>query len=151
MDAIKQAIDAGNISPEIGGPLADMVRAYITAALWSSTIETENRESPDYDKSFLDAGYSVDSLGFGELSAAIRDCLAFQKAAGDMLTGWTMEQTGHDLWLTRCGHGAGFWDRGLPYGDELAALVGFGTLFPSLDLYLGDADLSDEARVYGFK
>jgi len=28
------------------------------------------------------------------------------------LTPKTIEQAGHDLWLTRCGHGAGFWDRG---------------------------------------
>ena len=29
-------------------------------------------------------------------------------------------QMGHDLYLTRCGHGAGFWDRGLnELGDRL--------------------------------
>ena len=28
--------------------------------------------------------------------------------------GWYLaEQAGHDFWLTRNGHGAGFWDRGL--------------------------------------
>lgn len=26
---------------------------------------------------------------------------------------FTYEQAGHDLWLTRNGHGSGFWDRGL--------------------------------------
>jgi hypothetical protein len=32
---------------------------------------------------------------------------------------WTDEQIGHDLWLTRCGHGAGFWDRDL-HGEVYA-------------------------------
>ena len=27
-------------------------------------------------------------------------------------------QAGHDFWLTRCGHGAGFWDRGNLYVTE---------------------------------
>jgi hypothetical protein len=35
---------------------------------------------------------------------------------------WTDEQIGHDLWLTRCGHGAGFWDRNLPNGDKLTEI-----------------------------
>ena len=29
-------------------------------------------------------------------------------------------QWGHDLWLTRQGHGTGFWDRVTAYGQELA-------------------------------
>jgi len=37
-----------------------------------------------------------------------------------LLTGRTMEQAGHDFWLTRQGHGAGFWDRGLGIiGEQL--------------------------------
>ena len=31
-----------------------------------------------------------------------------------------MPQFGHDLWLTRNGHGTGFWDRPELYGEELA-------------------------------
>lgn len=33
------------------------------------------------------------------------------------------EQAGHDFWLTRCGHGSGFWNRGLgKQGDQLTEL-----------------------------
>lgn len=55
-----------------------------------------------------------------------------------MLADWSAEQAGHDLWLTRCGHGAGFWDRDKPHGDELTALVGHGTIFDNRDVYVGD-------------
>ena len=34
--------------------------------------------------------------------------------------GGVWEHAGHDFWLTRSGHGAGFWDRGLgALGDRL--------------------------------
>lgn len=34
---------------------------------------------------------------------------------------YSLSQFGHDLWLTRNGHGAGFWDRGLgELGDNLS-------------------------------
>lgn len=36
------------------------------------------------------------------------------------LAHFNYSQMGHDLYLTRCGHGAGFWDRGLgKLGDRL--------------------------------
>lgn len=34
------------------------------------------------------------------------------------------EQVGHDFWLTRCRHGAGFWDHGLgELGDRLTKVA----------------------------
>jgi len=47
-------------------------------------------------------------------------------------------QLGHDLWLTRNHHGAGFWDRGLgKLGDDLTLLA--HSLGES-ELYVGDDD-----------
>lgn len=47
---------------------------------------------------------------------------------------WSPEQIGLDFILTTNGHGAGFWDRGLPYGDELTELCKpFGTISAYLD------------------
>lgn len=41
----------------------------------------------------------------------------------DYLSQQSPEQLGHDLWLTRNGHGVGFWDRGLgTLGDTLSDL-----------------------------
>ena len=45
-------------------------------------------------------------------------------------------QIGHDLWLTRNGHGAGFWDRGLgAQGDSLTAIC---EALGGVDSYVGD-------------
>ncbi len=47
----------------------------------------------------------------------------FLNQAKDLLTDdWTDEQIGHDFWLTTNGHGSGFWDRGLPNGNELTKI-----------------------------
>lgn len=82
------------------------------------------------------------------LAACLDDCEAFQRTAADLLTaayardGYTAQRAGHDFWLTRNGHGAGFWDRieleadGL--GDQLTELCGHGTEFPGVDVCAGD-------------
>ena len=64
------------------------------------------------------------------LSAATQElilahCATFQANNRDALamyykSGATPTQAGHDFWLTRNAHGAGFWDRGLGrLGDNL--------------------------------
>jgi hypothetical protein len=45
-------------------------------------------------------------------------------------------QMGHDFWLTRNRHGAGFWDRGLgALGDRLTSAA---HAYGEVDLYVGD-------------
>ena len=45
-------------------------------------------------------------------------------------------QIGHDLWLTRNGHGAGFWDKGLgAQGDSLTAIC---EALGQVDSYVAD-------------
>ena len=46
------------------------------------------------------------------------------------------ERLGHDFWLTRNGHGAGFWDRGL--GELGQKLTEATKTFGTSDLYIGD-------------
>lgn len=56
----------------------------------------------------------------------LNTCAGFWRAWGDLIeaAGVTPEQAGHDFWLTRNGHGTGFWDRPKTmYGEELAALL----------------------------
>lgn len=51
------------------------------------------------------------------LAVIVADCKAFQEAnAADLAqvyaeTSYDAARAGHDFWLTRNGHGAGFWDR----------------------------------------
>lgn len=52
--------------------------------------------------------------------------------------GWSDIQLGHDFWLTRQHHGAGFWDRGLPAGE---ALTNAAQTYGEKYLYVGDDGL----------
>ncbi len=55
------------------------------------------------------------------------------------------EAAGHDFWLTRNGHGAGFWDGDWP---EPAAtrLTASSKKYGEFNLYLGD-----DGKIYGSK
>lgn len=44
------------------------------------------------------------------LTQAVVDINTFITLAGNLLDGLDMGQVMHDLWLTRNGHGCGFWD-----------------------------------------
>ena len=48
------------------------------------------------------------------------ECLAFMVYAECYLADDAIEQAGHDFWLSRNGHGSGFWDRDYSYyGDHV--------------------------------
>lgn len=119
--------------------LDSFTRAYIACALWSSSDEDDNRKHGRSDDAALDRSYDESDLS-GECRAKMAaDCKAFQRQNAEDLaeSGLDDEQAGHDFWLTRNGHGAGFWDRGLPkaLGQRLTdACKAFG----SCDLIVGD-------------
>jgi hypothetical protein len=113
--------------------------AYIEAALWSST--DDNGEP-------MDANYSIEDLAPETLARMVEDCQRFQAdTAGllidDNLFYWPSDGTGldgragHDFWLTRNGHGAGFWNGDWiePAGTKLTdAAKAFG----EFNLYVGE-------------
>ena len=106
--------------------------AYLEAALWSST---------DDEGTPLDRNYSISDFAPEALAAAIKVSKEFQKHHEDDLneTSADDEQHGHDFWLTRNGHGAGFWDRGYgPVGDRLSKAA---KAYGSEDIYVGDDGL----------
>ena len=119
--------------------------AYITAALWSSTYET-----PDRDDNPMDDGEH--ELAPATLDAMLSDCaqfLAYCEETGlDPFPDYgradysNAELSAHDFWLTRNGHGAGYWDRGLETGDALSDAA---DTFGSADLYVGDDGLIYQA------
>jgi hypothetical protein len=94
---------------EVMNPLRNLdafTRAYIECALWSSADES----TPEGGEP-MDANYSWTDLAESTLQAIMDDCAAFQRDNADDIDG-NDEQAGHDFWLTRNHHGAGFWDRG---------------------------------------
>jgi hypothetical protein len=101
--------------------------AYLECALWSST---DDAGEP------LDCDYSISDIAPESLTSMIEDCADFQASYRDLYRAdWTSEQAGHDFWLTRNHHGAGFWDRGFSAGKQLTdAAHAYG----SCDIYIGD-------------
>lgn len=108
--------------------------AYIEAALWSSMDESDEQGGEP-----LDANYGIDDIAPETLASILDDCKAFQEAHADDIGG-KLEQAGHDFWLTRNGHGAGFWD-GDWQADVGARLTEASHGFGSVDLYIGDDGL----------
>ena len=115
--------------------LDSFTRQYIETAFWST-----NDESTEQGGEPLEANYSASDLAPETLAAMIADCAKFQEqnaAIMDMDGCQDAETCGHDFWLTRNGHGAGFWDGDYleAVGDALtAAAKGFG----ECNLYVGD-------------
>lgn len=88
--------------------LDDFTRAYIEAALWST-----NDESTPAGGVPLDENYDPNDIAPDTLRQMLADCVRFRaENAADLRELDTDEQAGHDFWLTREGHGTGFWDRG---------------------------------------
>lgn len=115
------------------------VAAYIEAALWSECVDSSEGD----DTSFLDAGYDASDLADEARESIQRACDAFCEVAAVDLASfpgrkqWSQDEcAGHDFWLTRNGHGAGFRDRGLgDLGDRLSEVA---KRFGGSDAYLGD-------------
>jgi hypothetical protein len=85
-------------------------------------------------------------LGFYDLSEKalamiLIDCTGFELLNKNLLEqAGTPEQNGHDFWLTRNHHGAGFWDRG--YTKEIAgALTDAAHKYKEQSLIAGDDGL----------
>lgn len=113
--------------------LEPFFRQYLETALWSSL---------DDDGKPMDRTYSVSDIAEESKAAAQEECLDFISAnARDLEIHGDAGQAGHDFWLTRNGHGAGFWDRGLgDLGDRLTAAC---RAYGESDPYVGD-----DGRVY---
>ncbi len=73
--------------------------------------------------SYIETAYLDDDETI-TFETAERDVMSFLykvKSANIDITEFAGEYIGHDFWLTRQGHGAGFWYRPQYYGDDAAA------------------------------
>lgn len=120
--------------------LDEFTRAYIETALWSSSDGEEA----------LDANYDKGDIADETLAKMVEDCRLFQEQNGETIraaieTGEVkfgpdfgpMGRAGHDFWLTREGHGAGFWDGDWPE-EAGKKLTEASKKFGSFDLCVGD-------------
>jgi hypothetical protein len=111
--------------------------AYMKTALWSSV---------DDDGSPLDREHDVSDIAQESRLAMLRDVADFLTGLPTVDLADALEELGaagigHDFWLIRNRHGAGFWDRELgALGDRLTdAAQAYGESY----LYVGD-----DGRVY---
>ncbi len=108
-----------------------MLAAYIAAALWSSTDEADESGGEP-----LDANYGAEDLEPDALAKMTADCTAFLTAnAADI--GSEFSDAGNDFWLTRNGHGCGFWDGDWPK-EAGKRLTDAAHWFGEVNLYVGD-------------
>lgn len=108
------------------------VHGYKVTALWASSTEGDNPEP-------LDGVYSIEDFGDSANERIHEDCLSFLErggyaaieqaiATGAVACGPDFDEwgrAGHDLWLTRNHHGAGFWDGDWsePYAAQLTEMA----------------------------
>lgn len=85
------------------GQFKQVLDAYLGCALWSSL---------DEDGEPLDI-YQISDFSAESRAEAVDDLTDFITSNLSDLADLDPEQVGHDFWLTRNGHGAGFWDCGL--------------------------------------
>jgi hypothetical protein len=106
----------------------EILSHYVAAALWT---DTEDKDSDDIHPDTLT-----------QMRDDVEAFMSSVDGEGWDTSAWSDAQMGHDFWLTRNGHGAGFWDRGHgKIGDDLTALA---KPFGEFSLYIGDDD-----RVHG--
>lgn len=125
--------------------LDDFTKHYLIAALWSSTDSDYGDEDVHFD-----ANYGLADIHPEFLWHAIDDCRKFRDENAALLdtayahynksgaanhpdAGSPEACAGHDFWLTRHHHGAGFWDRGM--GSIGARLTNAAQRYPELNLF----------------
>ncbi|NEP51371.1 MAG: hypothetical protein F6K65_22260 [Moorea sp. SIO3C2] len=116
-----------------------------------SYIETALGSSTDDEDEPLDECYGIDDFNAIALTLLYIDYLDFEEKAIAILDtlddherrSLPEDHLGHDFWLTRNGHGAGFWDGDwdnefIEMGDRLTNL---SKQYPAVDIYEGDDGL----------
>lgn len=106
--------------------------SFLDTALWSS-----NDESRDDGGDPLDQNYTISDFNKESLQALAEDCARFQEENADDLAPFSDEDNGHNYWLNRNGHGAGFWDGDYPE-PQATRLSDASERAGNVDLFVGD-------------
>lgn len=130
--------------PYVEAYLETVLDAYIVAALWATTNEDDGDP--------LDDNYSRRDISEESIDKARDDCRKFIMANGHLVSkrdnGPTPEafsDAGHDFFMTRQGHGAGFWDGDWPDWCKPDELIDYCHEVGEICPYVGD-----DGKIYGF-
>jgi len=107
--------------------------AYVEAALWSSTDETNENGGEPLDKNYSELDLTEQCQG-----KMLEDCQKFYDAHSIK---WLDDAgAGHDFWLTRNGYGEGFSSRKPSvYGEHAKELYEAAKAFSAVYLYVTDS------------
>jgi hypothetical protein len=125
IEVIRSAQAQGDNAPSKRN-LDEMFNAYVETALWSSTADDDT----PLDR--LDA-----EVADSALDKMRKDVESFARENAELIAGeWS--QAGHDFWLTRNGHGAGFWETPDWPEREGKLLTDAAHAYGEVYLYVGD-------------
>lgn len=115
------------------------LESYLSCALWSSTGDDGGPLDREHSREDIDA--ESEGKAEREMAGFYRYVLDTVGEAAAAALAEDPDRGGHDFWLSRNGHGAGFFDGDWdPLGDALqAAAKTFGT---------SDAYVGDDGKVY---
>ena len=118
------------------------IGAYIETMLWSSSDPGDEKGGE-----YLDEDYDKNDIAASYMQEIVSDCKNFVKENYKFIKE-NIKGAGHDFWLTRAGHGAGFWDGdwkeeidGKNAGDHLTKMT---KAYKEISPYVGD-----DGKVYG--
>lgn len=110
------------------------LNSYLETMLWSTNDNSDEKGGEPLDKN-----YDISDIAPELIEQSKKDITAFYEKAGDTLDRYDDKQIGHDFWLTRNRHGAGFWDGDYEEvegdGDKLTEIA---QEFGEVDPYVGD-------------
>ena len=103
--------------------------SYLECARWASNDDNDNP---------LDSIENIDREMSGiALAKMEKDCDRFLTENEKILEGLDMEKAGHNFWLTRNHHGAGFWNG--DYEENVGEILTKACeSFGEINLYVGD-------------
>lgn len=108
--------------------MEDFISGYIACALWCGVVDDEDN-----------AEWDEDELTPKALETMRREASAFYEnyhPLWDNAKNYSNDSAGHDFWLSRNRHGAGFWDRGL--GEVGAKLHEAAVVYGEQNLVVND-------------
>jgi hypothetical protein len=138
--------------------LQDFINGYITCAMWSSD-DGSNPETGCGEP--MDRNYSSDDIHPDTMEEMKKDCAKFYEANAHVFwyrpsSEYSIDEcAGHDFWLTRNGHGTGFWDRPANNSTQKALgrhLTNVSKAFGEYHLWIGDhVKYGNDNKIHGEK
>ena len=112
---------------------ADFIQALIACALWSTYDHADPSGGEPLENNFCESD-------FDPVTKAIidTDCEAFMDANASNLVDYPANAAGHDFFLSRNGHGAGFFDHDHGTKEQCNILQEASRAFGETDIYVGD-------------